>query len=188
MNGAEIMQNNQKIYAKVQILLDRLASLPDVKAIRTGDMTASLHINEHYPLVEVLVRYTCRNRLWSQNYDVTYSCQVESRITSPGYICYDIQHGHFTDKNHSLSDICAELNANPFLSKLLCSIDLHDFHIELHSGITTVHLTPMTGGITKLVIPPVTQLILPTEKECIAVLQILQLTASHMKGLTFNKL
>ena len=172
------MRTSQTVHAKIQIMLDKLNTLPDVSAERTDDRSGLLHISGHAPLNKIHVQYTCRNRFWSQNYDITYTCLLSSAFPASGAIHYNTSQNRFAVKSLALIEACNALNNNPFLAKLLNSIDLYDFHMNFQKGNISAHITPVTGSITKLMIPPVTHLILPTEEECIKILQILQLTAA----------
>lgn len=171
-----------KVSACFRQLTGVLSALPGVAVQPSGPLSALLEIEGHPPLEQVTLELRCKNRFWSQEYDPVYLCRTPWSGQSSG--CLRLGKGptpeQLTTKTPALEPLERHLARNPMLMERLKELDLVELEIQLGSGEAVLRAVPITGGITRMLLPPLTHWIAPTPRECASLLQLLQLLLAEL--------
>ena len=166
---------NKKIVQYSEELVRIIKEIPDIKVHVDGDVY-HMAIANHSPLDEVDLKYLCENRLWSQNYILTF--QNKKRTTLHYEKRKLIFDGKVWINKVNKFDIYAKnLNDNTLLEKHMEQFVGFggDIEVDLDRQEIEIWGTMFPGMIVSLILPPVTKFIVPKKKEITHLLQIMQL-------------
>ena len=180
--GAKNMGPAPKVSACFRQLTDVLSALPGVTVQPSGPLAAELKLEGHPPLDRVTLELRCKNRFWSQEYDPVYLCRTawSGQVSGCLRLGKGPTPGQLTPKTPVLEPLARHLAGNPMLTERLKKPDLVELEIQLGSGEAVLRAVPITGGITRMLLPPLTHWISPTPRECASLLQLLQLLLAEL--------
>lgn len=184
MNGAKLMLQKNKanfpysVINKINHVWELLSVIKDCD-IETNNITECiLHVNNHLPLHKVKCMYILQNRFWTQNYVFEMSLLHNTGISENGEITlvYNKKYIWYSPNQH-LINIVHILNKNAILKERLGYFNsiLEKITIRFANNICSIAIRTFPGSITRMIIPPITQLIEPSVTEIIQELQLLQL-------------
>ena len=176
------MRTNPNVIAKFRQLTGMLAALPGVSAEEDGPLRARLTIEGHPPLGEVTLRYGCKNRFWTRDYDPIFTCAASADPTLSGALRLVHRDGaeRWAGSDPALAPIARRLNENPLLARKLGDLSLQKGALRFSGGLSEITLIPMAGIATRMLLPPLTHFTPPSPGECAGVLQCLQLILAEL--------
>ena len=170
-----VKRMNKKFVPYYEELVRIIKEIPDIKIYLDEDICHMMIIT-HSPLEEVDLKYLCENRLWSQNYILTF--QNKKRTT----LYYEkrklIFNGKVWINKVDKFDIYAKkLNDNKLLEKQMEQFVGFGGNIEVDLGKQEIEISGsmFPGMIVSLILPPITKFIVPKKKEITHLLQVMQL-------------
>lgn len=166
---------NKKIVLYCKELIKIIKEIPDIKIYLNEDIYYITIIN-HNPLEEVEFRYLRENRLWSQNYILTF--QNTSRTNARYEKRKLIFNGKvWINKRDKFDLYVKRLNDNRLLEKRMRQfVDLGgNIEVDLDNQRIKIRSSMLPGMVLRFVFPPITKFIVPAKEEIILLLQIMQL-------------
>ncbi len=132
--------------------------------------------------------YNWENRFMSVNYNLQILSEipVNERFTETGTCHFELQFGlkytqwvcrRLISEDFSQKDAYLARLSNPLIMDRIRALDIFDLEIrhEEGSGAFTISMESMIGSATWILIPPITNLILPRTEECVQSFELFEL-------------
>lgn len=156
-----------------------------------GFLNKRISFNDLYFLEELKMSYILKDRLFSRSYDLVFEYEV------PAVFNEEMKFGlHYLgrtkikgaqfkmiDGKHEANAILKKLN-HPLIHSRLVQLDLVDLHLEYSTQEKKwdVRTDSLIGSSTWNLIPPALQVIKPTEKECVLMIELFELIADALRN------
>lgn len=170
--------SNPRVYSYIQMVWQEISNIDDVVTEKDGERCC-LTVANHAPLDKIWCEYNKQNRLWTQEYTLTFKTEVLLKNEeADGQITLVYRKGKI---QWGVRGKCASLAGYLEDSQLLNNKleELLDMGgkvvIKITKKLAVINITAIPGTIIKMIIPPATHLVKPDKKELIVIMQILQL-------------
>ncbi len=189
-HGVKNMSVDRRVSDKIKQQFSVIIGNESICMVEQEETSLLVRVEEHEPLDLVRVNYICRSHVWSKNYNPVYECRVEgNRIKRQSDFCIAYRYCHKSslfvaeDGEHEMAvRLCERMNHNTLLLQRIRRTDLNCLSIQKkkHDYIE-LKISPFSGMITRILIPPATSYVRPHEGEIVQIFQILQLMITDIK-------
>lgn len=156
-----------------------------------GFLYKRISFNDLYHLKELKMSYILKDRLFARSYDLVFEYEVPAIFNE--HMNFKLRYlgrnkingAKFVALvgNQEVGPILEKLN-NPLIHSRLVKLDLMDLDVEysIQEKKWYVRTDSLIGSSTWNLIPPALQVIKPTEKECVLMIELFELIADALRN------
>ena len=180
----------RRVERKLTVLADKFrdAAGSSCTGVESGTLLRKLTLQRFRYLNGHTLVYNWENRFMSVNYNLQMLSEipVNERFTETGTCHFELQFRlkdtqwvckRWVSEDFAQKDAYLARLSNPLIMDRIRALDIFDLEIrhEEGSGAFTISMESMIGSATWILIPPITNLILPKTEECILFFELFEL-------------